>query len=249
MLPIVVANWKMNGSLGLLNNIILNLKAIEELNVVEIVICPPSVFLMQAIKLIQDIKTKIKIKIGAQNCYFLDSGAYTGEISTLMLQQLGVDYVIVGHSERRKVFFESDIDVVEKVLAAQQHGIVPIICIGESLAEREQRQTFNVLDKQLEMVLNQADFSDPHKVVIAYEPLWAIGTGNTASVEHAVKVHRHIKAKLPTGVRIVYGGSLKPDNAAELFRQADIAGGLVGGAALQAQDFISICKSANSVFG
>jgi triosephosphate isomerase len=246
LLPIVVANWKMNGSLGLLNNIILNLKAIEELTVVEIVICPPSIFLSQSTQLIQE--TKTNIKIGAQNCYFLDSGAYTGEISTAMLQQLGIEYVIVGHSERRKLFFESDIDVVKKVLSAQQHGIIPIVCIGESLAEREQQQTFFVLDRQLEMVLAQADFVDPNRLVIAYEPVWAIGTGSVASVEHATQVHSYIKAKVPTGVRILYGGSLKPDNAEKLFRQADISGGLVGGAALQAKDFISICESANRVF-
>jgi triosephosphate isomerase len=233
----------MNGSIDLLITMITNLESNQVLNTVDVVLCPPSIFLQKAVELTKN----TQIKIGAQNCYFSDNGAYTGEISTSMLKQSGVEYVIIGHSERRELFLESDTDVIKKILSAEKYGLVPIVCIGESLEARENQQTFSVLDKQLEMVAAQADLSNPSRIVVAYEPIWAIGTGKTASPAEAEQVHSYIRAKLGQ-IRIVYGGSLKPENAEALFNEKSIAGGLVGGASLQVKDFISICERAKSSF-
>jgi triosephosphate isomerase len=189
---------------------------------------------------------------GGQNLSAHKSGAYTGEVSGPMLKDFACTYVIVGHSERRTYCGEDDQLVAEKFAAAQGHGLVPILCIGETLAERERGQTEQVVARQLDAVLAKVSIAGFKNAVIAYEPVWAIGTGKTATPEQAQAVHHFIRAKLAgldpgiaAGVRILYGGSMKGSNAKELIGQADIDGGLIGGASLQAEEFLTICRAAN----
>ena len=192
------------------------------------------------------------LKLAAQNLFAEPQGAFTGEVSAPMLAEYGVNYVIVGHSERREIFAETDQAVAAKFKAAQASGLIPILCVGESLAQRECGTSAEVVLAQLNAVIEAAGIAALQSAVLAYEPIWAIGTGKTASKEQAQEIHRVLREHIARsntavaqGIRILYGGSVKAANATELFSQADIDGGLVGGASLKAEEFVSICKSAD----
>ncbi len=246
---LIVGNWKMHGSLGsvreLLTDVLAGLESIPHDNTVGV--CPGYVHLALASELIAG----SRLKLGAQNSYFEESGAYTGEVSAAMLGELGLSYVLVGHSERRQLFAESDAVVARKFLAIQQQQLTPILCIGETLEQREANTTEQVVLAQLDAVLQHAGIKAFANAVIAYEPVWAIGTGKTASPEQAQEVHQLIRehlaqqdAEIAAAIQLLYGGSVKAANAGELFEQTDIDGGLVGGASLQAEEFLAICRSA-----
>ena len=245
---LVAGNWKMNGSTAangeLLNGILAGVPASDA---VTLLVCPPSPYIAAVADAIGD----SGVRLGAQNVSEHESGAYTGEVAGSMLKELGCEYVIVGHSERRAIYGESSEDVARKFAAAQAIGLTPILCVGETLAEREAGQTENVVDEQLDAVLNSAGVQAFESAVIAYEPVWAIGTGVTASPEQAQDVHRHIRSRLAAadegvadGVKILYGGSVKGDNAPALFAAPDIDGGLIGGASLKSADFLAIADAA-----
>ncbi len=241
--PIVAGNWKMNGNPELLLELQEALGTITA-GQLDIVICPPSVFLANA--------TNKSFALGAQNVSPFASGAYTGEISVEMVKACGADYCIVGHSERRELFGESNQLVAEKVAAVLAQGLTPIFCVGESLEIREQGNLFDFLAQQLNAVIQHIGIEKMANLVIAYEPIWAIGTGKTASPAQAQEVHEFIRshlANLSTSVaeqtRILYGGSVNAANADSLFSQPDVDGGLVGGASLKTDEFVKICQAAN----
>ncbi|GFD89427.1 triosephosphate isomerase [Tenacibaculum sp. KUL152] len=238
----MAGNWKMNGSLSLVADF--NKKLAEVKCVAQVVVCAPSVLLHGF--------EKVGFSIGAQNVSHLDNGAHTGELSVEMLKEAGCDYVIVGHSERREDQGESNALVAQKAQKSIAAGLTPIICVGESLDVRESGNVESFVAEQLNALTSLMTVDELKRSVIAYEPIWAIGTGKTASPEQAQEVHEFIRgyfskvdAELAQGLRILYGGSVKPDNAATLFSQQDVDGGLIGGASLKAEDFISICQAAN----
>lgn len=244
---IVAGNWKMNGtfdeSMGLFQSIAS--KSDEFPNNVEVMVSPPYLYL----KSMADQKNG-QITVAAQNCADKESGAFTGEISVGMLKSIGIKHVIVGHSERRLIYGETIRDISEKVVLVLQHDMIPIFCIGEELNDRQKGQHFDVIEKQLISVFNLAPVLF-EKVILAYEPVWAIGTGETATPEQAQEMHGFIREKLAEvygslvqHTRILYGGSVKPDNAAEIFSKPDVDGGLVGGASLNAESFLAIIKAA-----
>lgn len=245
MPKLMVANWKMNGQLQANAELVQALRAGLPASPCRTTLCVPSVYLAQVQALLQD----SAIALGAQDVSAHAEGAHTGEVSARMLREFGVRHVIVGHSERRHGLGESDQQVAEKVREALACGITPIVCVGETLAEREAGQTEAVVKRQLAAVIHKLAHCAA-EMVVAYEPVWAIGTGRTASPEQAQAVHAVLRAQLQaaTGhgerMTILYGGSVKPDNAATLFAQADIDGGLIGGAALKAADFVAICRAA-----
>ena len=219
----------------------------EGVSGVEIVICPPSLYVPQVSRLLAG----NVLSVGAQNVSEYESGAFTGEVSTEMLKEFGCDYVIVGHSERRSIFAETDAQVKEKVVSALKAGLTPILCVGESQAEREAGRTMEVVSRQIQVVIDAIDASEVAKLIVAYEPVWAIGTGLTATPEQAQEVHCAIRAQIrgadegvAEGLRILYGGSVKAGNAEELFGQPDIDGGLIGGASLDSEGFLGICRAA-----
>ncbi|MCG6975234.1 MAG: triose-phosphate isomerase [Acidiferrobacterales bacterium] len=245
---LVAGNWKMNGnredSSTLLEGILAGMADIKA----EVAVCPPAILVPLAVEKLAG----SSVKVGGQNLDYHVSGAYTGEISGPMLKDAGCDYVIIGHSERREYYGDTDELVARKFEAAQEHGLVPILCVGESLEEREGGTTEAVVERQLDAVLEQHGIEAFKNAVIAYEPVWAIGTGKTATPEQAQEVHKFIRDKLAAldaavaeGCRLLYGGSMKPDNAAELISQPDIDGGLIGGASLKAEDFLGICAAAS----
>lgn len=242
---LVIGNWKMNGSLGLTSDLLHAIEdAIDDKISCEIGVCVPFVYINVA----QQIAKKTAIKVGAQTVSEYQSGAYTGEISAEMLAEIGCQWVLVGHSERRTLFNESNAVLVEKVLAAQAADLLPVYCVGETEADYKSGATFKVIKEQVEALLNSQSV-DLNRLVLAYEPVWAIGTGLTASPEEAQKVHAFIRELVreknidsAERLRILYGGSVKPDNALSLFGQEDIDGGLIGGASLDANAFISICQ-------
>ena len=244
---IVAGNWKMNKTPAEAKALIAGIRAaMDETLPVEVVVCPPFVDLTVAAEALKG----SKIGLGAQNMHAAASGAYTGEVSAAMLVEIGVKYVILGHSERRALFGETDAGVNAKAKAALAAGLIPIICVGETLQEREADKTADVVTAQVKGSL--ADLGDALlRCVIAYEPVWAIGTGRTASPGQAQEVHALIRrviaeissGKIANAVRIQYGGSMKPDNAAELMAQPDIDGGLIGGAALKADAFLEIVNA------
>lgn len=222
--------------------------AADGLSAVEVVVCVPFPYLAQA----QSILGGTVVGWGAQNVCEHAQGAYTGEVSVAMLQDFACRHVIVGHSERRAIYGESDTLVAEKFSAAQSGGLRPILCVGETLAQREAGQTEAVVAAQLDAVLQRVGVAMFANAVLAYEPVWAIGTGRTASPAQAQEVHKAIRARLArldaqvaAGVQILYGGSVKPQSAAELFAMPDIDGGLIGGASLVAEDFLAICQAAD----
>ena len=242
---LIAGNWKLNGSLAknqaLVESILAGLDSVNA----DILLCPPDVYLQQVVALAGD-----EISIGAQDAAEQSSGAYTGETSAAMLADLSVTFVLLGHSERRSLFGDSEERVASKFVQAIDAGLVPVLCLGESLAERESNQTEAVVARQLNAVMSTSPSVDWSNVVLAYEPVWAIGTGVTATPQQAQEVHQFIRKLLQEKlgavaeqVRILYGGSVKPNNAVELFSQADIDGGLIGGASLKATDFLAIAKS------
>ncbi len=241
--PLVLANWKMNGSLEFSRTLISDInQGWQGDHRAEVAVCPPAVYLSQVAQLVSD----SSIALGAQDVSAADSGAYTGESAASMLQELGCRYVIVGHSERREYHGESSEYVAEKVAAAQSKGLIPVLCVGESLEERDSGSALHVIGEQLQAVISLVGQAAMSSTVIAYEPVWAIGTGRTATPEQAQAVHAYIRSQLEDdGVRILYGGSVKPDNAKELFGQPDIDGALVGGASLKSEDFLAICAAAD----
>ncbi|GJM14012.1 MAG: triosephosphate isomerase [Pseudohongiella sp.] len=249
---LVVGNWKMHGSAALVRELIESVAAGSVgLNGVEIAVAPTLLHLGLATKLCAG-EGASHLKLAAQNLYAEPSGAFTGEVSAPMLADYGVNYVIVGHSERREIFAETDQIVAAKFKAVQASGLTPILCVGESLAQREAGISAEVVLAQLDAVIEVAGIEALQSAVLAYEPIWAIGTGKTASKEQAQEIHQVLRehiaksnAAVAADLRILYGGSVKAANAAELFNQADIDGGLVGGASLKAEEFISICKSAD----
>lgn len=247
---IIAGNWKMNKTPSETKAFAEQFKAIlPKTKWCDIVVCAPTVDLSAAVRAFKD----SRIAVGAENVYFEKSGAYTGEISADMLADLGVRYVIVGHSERRALFGETDEIVNKKVLAALEAGLNPIICVGESLEQRELGITMELIALQVKSALAGVPAEKVRKCVIAYEPIWAIGTGKTATAEQAAEVCTFIRttvrhlygARIARSVTVQYGGSMKPANAAELLSQPDIDGGLIGGASLKAADFVEIVNAAN----
>jgi triosephosphate isomerase (TIM) len=248
--PLIAGNWKMHGSRAE------NAELIEALlhglpgqTPVEIAVCPPSVYLWETARALKS----SSIALGAQSVCAEAVGAFTGEVSASMLKDVGCRYVIVGHSERRAIYKEDDALVARKFLAVQSQGLIPILCVGETLEEREANQTTQVVSRQLAAVLDLAGAPALRNAVIAYEPVWAIGTGKNATPAQAQEVHAHIRAavaardaNIAAGVRILYGGSVKAANARELFAMPDVDGGLVGGASLKADEFLKICASAQA---
>ena len=248
--PLIAGNWKMHGSRAenaeLIEALLLGLPGQTP---VEIAVCPPSVYLWETGRLLKS----SSIALGAQSVCAETLGAFTGEVSAAMLKDVGCKYVIVGHSERRAIYKEDDALVARKFLAAQSQGLIPILCVGETLEERERGQTMQVVSRQLTAVLDLAGVAALRAAVIAYEPVWAIGTGKNATPQQAQEVHAHIRtavaardAKIAADVRILYGGSVKAANARELFAMPDVDGGLVGGASLKADEFLKICAAAQS---
>lgn len=246
--PIVAGNWKMNGTQSeaapLIDGILSGLDSVSN---AEVVVCPPFTLL----SMVADALSGSSMSHGAQNLNVKEFGAYTGEVSGPMLRDLGCTYVIVGHSERRALYGESDGVVADKFHAAQQHGLVPILCVGETLEQRTTNETEAVITRQLDAVINIVGIEGFGNAVIAYEPVWAIGTGMTATPEQAQDVHQFIREKLSgldstiaANLRLQYGGSVKGANAQGLFAQPDIDGGLIGGASLQADEFLDICRAA-----
>jgi triosephosphate isomerase len=247
--PLVAGNWKMHGSrvdnASLVRDL---LDALRPEWAADVLLCPPYVYLWETGRLIKD----SDVTLGAQNVCAETQGAFTGEVSAAMLRDVGCRYVLVGHSERRQIYGESDTLVARKFVAAQSHGLVPVLCVGESLDERENGRTHEVVSRQIDAVLPVSGIDAFGKAVVAYEPVWAIGTGRNASPEQAQEVHDLIRRKLAAldariaaSVRILYGGSVKASNAQDLFSMPDIDGGLVGGASLKADEFARICAAAD----
>jgi triosephosphate isomerase len=245
---LVAGNWKMNGSrksaAALFSAVV---QAADSVADVEIAVFPPYPLLADGMRALSD----SSVALGAQNLAEHDNGAFTGEISGALIAEYGCRFVIVGHSERRTLYGESDATVARKFAAAQRHGLVPILCVGESLEERDAGATETVVTRQVGSVLDVVGEQGFANAVIAYEPVWAIGTGKTASPEQAQAVHAFIREKISGrdatiagALRILYGGSVKASNAASLFGMPDIDGGLVGGASLDGEEFLSICQAA-----
>ncbi len=245
--PLIAGNWKMNSTIAAGRALVLELKGkVSENADVEIVVAPPFTALTAVSESIQG----STIQLASQNVHWEESGAYTGEISPLMLKDVGCRYAIIGHSERRQYFHETDETVNHKIKATLKHGLIPIVCIGESLEEREDGKTLSVIESQVGEGLKGLTPGDIEQMVIAYEPIWAIGTGKTATSEQAQEVHDHIRKLLhqtfgeqaAQKVRILYGGSVKPGNIDDLMAQPDIDGALVGGASLKADSFSRIVQ-------
>lgn len=232
---LVAGNWKMHGSRASISALLDALLAgLPRLRGAECAVCPPFPYLEQVSRRLAG----SPIAWGAQNVSEHAQGAYTGEVAASMLLEFGCRYAIVGHSERRQLYGESDAQVAAKFAAARSAGLTPILCVGETLAEREAGKTEQVVARQLDAV------GSFERAVLAYEPVWAIGTGRTASPEQAQQVHAFLRKRVAGGTRIIYGGSVKAQNAAELFGMPDVDGGLVGGASLVAQEFIAIVRAA-----
>lgn len=244
----VAGNWKMNGGLEsnqkLLQDVV---SGVAELRDVAVAVCVPFPYLAQA----QSSLSGSPVGWGGQNLSEKTSGAFTGEVSASMLNDFSCRYVLVGHSERRAIYGESDALVAEKFAVALAAGLVPVLCLGETLSEREAGKTAEIIAAQMAVVLDRVGVAAFAKAVVAYEPVWAIGTGRTATSEQAQEVHAAIRAQVAAadvsvaaGLQILYGGSVKPSNACELFGMPDIDGGLIGGASLVASDFLAICRAA-----
>jgi len=246
---IIAGNWKLNKTSKEALLLIEELKReVADVQTVDIVVCPT----FTSLTVVGDAILDTNIALGAQNLYWQDSGAFTGEISAPMLTDLGVKYVIIGHSERRQYFGETNETVNKRLRAALTHGLIPLVCVGENLAERESNKTFDVIKNHVEGSLSGLTADEMKTVVIAYEPVWAIGTGKTATPEQAQEVHAFIRqlleklfgAEIASSVRIQYGGSVTPENIAVLIAKPDIDGALVGGASLKAPSFAAIVKGA-----
>lgn len=245
--PLIAGNWKMNKTISETEKLLGELKAIPLNSGVDIVVCPPAICIPKAAEVLKD----TSIDLGAQNVHYESSGAFTGEISAAMLKEAGVSYAIVGHSERRQYFGETDETVAKRAFAALNAGITPIICVGETLEQREQGNTNSVVTAQILTALELFSAEQIAKTVVAYEPIWAIGTGKTATSDQANETIGVIRSAIrekygdaADAVRILYGGSMNAKNAAELRSMSEIDGGLIGGASLKAKDFAEIinCK-------
>jgi triosephosphate isomerase len=242
--PVIAGNWKMHKGVAETSAFLEELLHAEPTSEVEVVVCPPYTSLPQAAMLL----TASTISLGAQNVHWSSSGAFTGEVAPAMLAELGVEWTIVGHSERRTLFGETDETTLQRAAAGQQAGLKVILCVGETLDEREADQTFAVLERQI----TGFDALDPERLVVAYEPVWAIGTGRTATTDQAQEAHAFLRGRLrevfgeraAQGLRILYGGSLKPGNAHDLLGQPDVDGGLIGGASLDLDSFSAIIRAA-----
>jgi len=237
---LVAGNWKMHGSRAS-NQALLDalIAGSGDAGKVQCVVCPPFPFLQQVAEKLRG----TPISLGAQNVSEHAQGAYTGEVAAAMLKEQGCRYVIVGHSERRQLFGESDEQVAAKVKAVRAAGMTPILCVGETLQERDAGKTEEVVGRQLGKVLEKNSVENS---VLAYEPVWAIGTGRNATPEQAQAVHAFLRKKVPAETPILYGGSVKPQNAAAIFAMPDVDGGLIGGASLVAKDFLDIMKAART---
>jgi triosephosphate isomerase len=249
---IIAGNWKMYKTLKDGQELAVSLRReLYQIENVDIVVCPPFTLLAW----LADALETSNIALGAQNCYWLDEGAFTGEVSPKMIKDAGCQYVIIGHSERRQFFGETNETVNKKIKAALTHGLTPIMCVGEMLAEREKGETFKVLDDHVQNGLKDISPEDILKIVIAYEPVWAIGTGKTATPVQAQEAQKYIRDLLiklynkdvAESVRIQYGGSVKPENILELMKQPDVDGTLVGGASLTVASFTEIVRKASEV--
>lgn len=250
---LIAGNWKMNGGPFEAAELLEGLKATkgEFSEDVDVLVCPPFVSLGMAVKYLHD----SEIQVGAQNFHFEDNGAFTGEISISMLAESGCNYVLVGHSERRQYFGETDESVNTKTIKALSEKIVPVVCVGESLEQRKSDVHFDLVSKQVKAAFENISNTEALDVVLAYEPIWAIGTGETASPEQAQEMHAFIRAELAkiydeetaSAIRILYGGSMKPGNAEELLGQEDVDGGLIGGASLSADSFGEIITIAEKL--
>ncbi|RMH65355.1 MAG: triose-phosphate isomerase [Bacteroidetes bacterium] len=246
---LIAGNWKMNTDLpaavALAEAVV---KEVGDPGDVQVAVCPPFISLAA----VHEVVDGSPVRLGAQNMHFEEQGAYTGEVSAAMLTSVGCTYVILGHSERRQYFGETDALVNQKVKQARRHGLVPIVCIGETLDQREAGEAEAVVRTQVAGALEGIDVEDPSTLVLAYEPVWAIGTGRTATPEQAQAMHAFIRGLLrerygeatAAAIHVLYGGSMKPGNAAELLAQADVDGGLIGGASLKAADFAAIVRAA-----
>ncbi len=242
---LIAGNWKMNGSLQSVTELVEGIKA-GNAGKAELAVFPPAVFLMKVGGMLAD----SNCALGAQNVCDQEAGAFTGEVAAAMLKECGCRYALVGHSERRSLYLETDQLVAARFAMAIATGIVPILCVGETLDEREQDRTEEVVARQIDAVIDRSGIDGIAQAVIAYEPVWAIGTGKVATPDQAQEVHAFIRdklAQLDAGVaeqvKILYGGSMNPSNAAELLSQNDIDGGLIGGASLKADDFLAIAEA------
>ena len=246
---IVAGNWKMNLDKSSSDNLVKEiLDSTKENKSTQIVLSPPFIYLQQIVK---DCQSRADVLIAAQNCNANDNGAFTGEVSANMLESIGVDYVILGHSERRQLFGESNEILNLKISQALSNNLNVIFCCGEDINQRENNQHFKIIEDQLNSTIFKLSVDDFSKIVIAYEPIWAIGTGKTATSNQAQEIHNHIRLliknnydqELSNNTSILYGGSCKPTNAKAIFSENDIDGGLIGGASLQSADFTSIISS------
>jgi triosephosphate isomerase len=248
--PLIAGNWKMNGSKSETAELLTGIKAgIGDITKSAVAVCPPFPYLFLAEEMLKD----TAVGYGAQDCSREEGGAFTGQVSASMLKDFGCTYVIVGHSERRIFNGETDAIIARKFALAYATGLTPILCVGETLEEREQGKTEEVVARHLDGVLESAGANTLAQGVIAYEPVWAIGTGVTATPEQAQEVHQFLReriakesAEVAAKIRILYGGSMKPGNAHELMAKEDIDGGLIGGASLKASDFLEICKAGDA---
>jgi triosephosphate isomerase (TIM) len=247
---IVAGNWKLNGTRQGVKDLVNGIKnGLTGSDKACVIISPVAIHLGLAQKLLSDTSA---IKLGAQNASSHNEGAYTGELSVKMLEEYDVKYVIVGHSERRAIFKESDLDVAKRFKTIKKSGLVPILCVGETLEQREENETQQVITQQINAVIDECGIDSFDGSVIAYEPVWAIGTGKTATPEQAQQVHEFIRkmladkdTQIASEIQILYGGSVNGANAKELFDKEDIDGGLIGGASLKAEEFLKIIKAAN----
>jgi triosephosphate isomerase len=251
---IIAGNWKMYKTIGqameLANGLKRELFDLDSQDI-DIVLCPPFTALSEVFEVIAD----TNIQLGAQDIYCQDEGAFTGEVSPLMLKDAGCKFVIIGHSERRQYFYETNESVNKKIKAAIKNGLTPIVCVGETLSEREAGETFEILDDHVQNGLKDISAEDMQNMVIAYEPVWAIGTGKTATAQQAQEAQKYIRDLLikmynkdtADRARIQYGGSVKPENIAELISQPDVDGALVGGASLSVESFATIVKRASAI--
>ena len=247
--PLVAGNWKLNGSLSSISELISGIRERQDqVKNAELAVCPPYIYLSHVQGLLQG----SDVSLGAQDCSDQESGAYTGEVAAEMIKEFGCTYNIIGHSERRHIYGDSNETVATKFAHVIKNELTPILCVGETLQDREEGHTEVVIAKQINAVLDLFGVKAFAKAIIAYEPVWAIGTGKTATPEQAQEVHEEIRLiigaqnkAIAANIRILYGGSMKPDNAKQLLAQPDIDGGLIGGAALKAEDFIGIAIAAN----
>ena len=250
--PLIAGNWKMNKTIPEAINLMNTIKAgVHQVSVVGIVVCPPFVVMSAVSQCLE----RTNIELGAQNMYAATEGAYTGEISPLMIKDIGCRYVIIGHSERRKYFGETDAGVNKKVRLALEYNLTPIVCLGETLEQREQGVTKAVIRSQFEGSLKGLTKRQIEDVTIAYEPVWAIGTGKTATPQQAEEVHKYLRQLISQAydravsenIGILYGGSMTPDNSTDLLKKENIDGGLIGGASIKAESFIQIVLNAKEV--